>query len=175
MAQFLFRGAASGFVATIPMTIVMVLMHWLLPRERQQRLAPREVAEGVADQAGVEQNFPARISAPTKAAAHFGYGSVGGVLYQLLLGSNLLARLAFGMTFGFAVWAVSYFGYLPALGIRRSADADPPERNATMITAHLVWGAALGLLAAWRGRGNESAREQAREPAPLVPPKQQTK
>jgi hypothetical protein len=43
-----------------------------------------------------------------------------------------------------AVWAGSYLGLLPAAGILPSATRDYPERNAVMIGAHVVWGAALG-------------------------------
>jgi hypothetical protein len=49
------------------------------------------------------------------------------------------------MAYGLGVWAVSYLGYLPALGIRKSAKEDTPQRSAMMIVAHLVWGAALAL------------------------------
>jgi putative membrane protein len=42
---------------------------------------------------------------------------------------------------GSLVWAGSYLGWLPALGLRQSATRDYPSRNIQMIAAHLVWGA----------------------------------
>ncbi len=149
MVWLLIRGAIAGFAATVPMTLVMLAMHRSLPREREMPLAPQEVTEGVAEVAGVEDAIPPPAFPPVEIAAHFGYGAAAGTIYQLLLGSRFLARIAFGMTFGFAVWAGSYLGYIPALGIRRPAYEDPAERNLTMIAAHLAWGAALGMLASW--------------------------
>ncbi len=148
MLGFLFRGAAAGFAATIPMTAVILALHRLLPREREMELAPFEVAEGVAEVTGVEAAVPEEVLVPGEIVAHFGYGAAAGVLHQALTGTSIMARMAFGAIFGFAVWAASYLGYLPALRIRRPATRDPWQRNFTMIVAHLVWGATLGLLAA---------------------------
>ena len=46
--------------------------------------------------------------------------------------------------YGLAVWAGSYLGLLPALGIMSPATDHPLRRTALMIAAHLVWGSALG-------------------------------
>jgi len=51
-----------------------------------------------------------------------------------------------GIVFGLGVWAASYLAWLPALGILPPATEAPPRRNAVMIAAHIVWGAAAGLL-----------------------------
>ena len=51
------------------------------------------------------------------------------------------------MAYGLAVWTTGYLGLLPALGALRPATEHPPRRTALMIAAHVVWGAALGLLA----------------------------
>jgi hypothetical protein len=47
---------------------------------------------------------------------------------------------------GLAVWAVSYQGWIPALGILPKASEDRPARPAVMVTAHVVYGAVLGAL-----------------------------
>ena len=51
-----------------------------------------------------------------------------------------------GVGFGVAVWAGSYLGWLPAAGIISPATEHPPRRNALMIAAHVVWGAAAGMM-----------------------------
>src|SRR5207253_7485740 len=79
-------------------------------------------------------------------AAHFAYGAATGTLYAAVVPALPRAPLATGMAYGLAVWAGSYLGLLPALGILRPATEHPPRRTALMITAHLVWGAALGIL-----------------------------
>jgi putative membrane protein len=71
-----------------------------------------------------------------------------------------------GMGFGLLVWAASYLGIVPALGLIAPATRHRAQRNALMIVAHLVWGATLGLLTAWW-----SPRKQ--EPqSPGTPPRQ---
>jgi hypothetical protein len=57
-----------------------------------------------------------------------------------------------GTLYGLVVWGASYLGLVPALGLLSPATRHPRRRNALMIAAHLVWGAALGLLAAQRPR-----------------------
>jgi hypothetical protein len=147
MMSSLTRGAGAGLLATVPMSICMLALHRVLPNERDMDLAPVEVTEGVAETVGLRQHIPADLMSPTVAAAHFGYGAAGGVLYWLLTRSGASARIVLGLVFGLGVWAASYLGYLPALGIRRSATEDPPERTTTMVAAHLVWGFFLALAA----------------------------
>jgi hypothetical protein len=47
-----------------------------------------------------------------------------------------------GLTFGLGVWAVSYLGLMPALGLHESATEHLRRRNLLMIAAHAVWGTA---------------------------------
>src|SRR3546814_20221402 len=49
-------------------------------------------------------------------------------------------RPAFGAVAGVATWVASYFGWIPAFGVLRSAETHPWRRNKLMISAHLVWG-----------------------------------
>lgn len=45
-------------------------------------------------------------------------------------------------------WLVNYGGWIPVLGILPPPHRDRTDRQATMIVAHLVYGAVLGALAA---------------------------
>ena len=58
-----------------------------------------------------------------------------------------LPTVAQGVLFGLVVWAGSYLGLLPLLGISASGDREPLRRNLMMIAAHTVWGAAMGATA----------------------------
>jgi uncharacterized membrane protein YagU involved in acid resistance len=49
-----------------------------------------------------------------------------------------------GISFGLLVWAISYLGLLPALGLYPSPRKDTGRRTAIMVLAHIVWGAMLG-------------------------------
>ena len=55
-----------------------------------------------------------------------------------------LGPIASGVGYGLAVWAGSYLGFLPALGLHPPATRESPGRNVMNIGAHLVWGATLG-------------------------------
>ena len=140
-------GSLAGFVATAPMTAVMLLMHHRLPRKEQYPLPPAEITSKLAREAGVHKQIdePERHLGATL-LSHFGYGAAAGTLYAPLSKKLPGPPLLKGVAFGLAVWTGSYLGLLPALGILRSATEHPARRNALMIAAHVVWGSVLGLL-----------------------------
>src|SRR3546814_17830818 len=71
-------------------------------------------------------------------AAHFGHGAVTGALLAVI---DPTPRPAFGAVAGVATWVASYFGWIPAFGVLRSAETHPWRRTKLMIRDHLVWGA----------------------------------
>jgi hypothetical protein len=75
-------------------------------------------------------------------ASHFAYGTAAGAVFGAIGRPGLLSGVAFGV----AVWAAGYLGYLPALGLAPGAHEEPRERAKLMFTAHVVWGACLGLI-----------------------------
>ncbi len=139
-------GAAAGAAATIPMTVVMETLHERLPGEPPRPLPPREVTEGFAVKAGVSRQLSERDVQNLTLAAHFGYGATCGAILGLIAPRNTAAAIGAGMAFGFGVWASSYLGWLPAMGVRQSATEDPLARSGLMIAAHVTWGAAAGAL-----------------------------
>ena len=139
-------GALAGLAATAPMTLAMKLMHEQLPREEQYPLPPRQVAEGLAEKAGVREHLDEESREAATWVSHFAFGAASGALYGALSGERTDERpLLAGMGFGLAVWAGSYLGWLPAAGLIAPATEHPARRNALMIAAHLVWGATTGL------------------------------
>lgn len=139
-------GAAVGVAATAPMTLAMELMHRSLPRHERHPLPPREITERVAAWAGVRHRLGESERAGLALAAHFGYGAAAGAAYAPLARGLPLPPAVEGAAYGLAVWAGSYLGLLPTLGIMSPATRHPRRRNALMIAAHLVWGAALGVV-----------------------------
>lgn len=143
-------GALAGLAATVPMTLTMAFLHRLLPAERRRPLPPREITTNVAEKAEVEEYLDdeGKIQGATL-IAHFGYGAAMGALYAPLVSAPAAEAASSGITrgiaYGLAVWAGSYLGLLPATSIFPSATEQPATRNALMITAHLVWGGALGV------------------------------
>jgi hypothetical protein len=87
-------------------------------------------------------------TATATAVSHVAYGVGAGAVYGFLGGHRrqpAVVALLSGVGFGLAVWAASYEGWVPAAGIMPPAHRDRPGRSATMLVAHVVYGAVLGL------------------------------
>lgn len=90
------------------------------------------------------------------AAAHVGYGAAAGAVFAVL--PRPLRSVAGGAVFGVLVWAVSYMGWIPKLGLMRRPSRDRAGRPTAMVLAHVVYGATLGA-AFERLHGNDTAPE----------------
>jgi uncharacterized membrane protein YagU involved in acid resistance len=137
-------GGVAGFVATVPMTLVMAAVERvLLPTV--QPLAPKQIVRNTARQANVgrlrrrKRNLIGWI-------AHFAFGTVTGALFPLVLSRAPGPAAIKGGIYGLAVWAASYLGWLPAAGILPPATEQSKRRNISLVAAHLVWGATVGIL-----------------------------
>jgi putative membrane protein len=124
----------------------MVALHKLLPVHRQQPLPPRQITENAAAEAGVNQHMQEQHRTAATLVAHFGYGAIAGSGYAAMAGKSGLPPVAEGALYGLAVWGGSYLGLVPATGLYRSATDEPASRNALMITSHILWGGALGVI-----------------------------
>ena len=127
-------GALAGLCTTMTMTAVMRRLHEALPAEERYPLPPREITDRALPAVARPDGATASL------LAHFGYGALTGALYACLPPGRLP-----GVIYGPAVWAASYFGWLPASGILKPAHEHPGRRNALMVVAHVVWGGALAL------------------------------
>ncbi|MDQ3745996.1 MAG: DUF1440 domain-containing protein [Acidobacteriota bacterium] len=142
-------GALAGLAATVPMTLAMKLMHEALPRHEQYPLPPRQVLEGMAEKAGVNEQMDEEERKAATWVSHFAYGTACGALYGALsegFDSLDVPPALAGVGFSLGVWAGSYLGWLPAAGIISPATEHPARRNALMIAAHIVWGASAGMM-----------------------------
>jgi uncharacterized membrane protein YagU involved in acid resistance len=139
-------GSISGFAATFPMTAAMMALHRVLPAHHRDPLPPRQITDNAAARAGVSGDLNDEQRTAATLAVHFGYGAAVGAGYAPLAGKSGLAPVAEGSLYGLAVWGGSYLGLLPATGLYRSAIDEPATRNALLITSHLIWGGALGLI-----------------------------
>lgn len=145
MISQLVKGALSGCLATGPMTAVMELAFRQLPRHEQYPLPPRLITMRLADRVGLRDELDEEERSSLTLASHFGYGAAMGALLGAVAGPKG-SGAATGAVFGLGVWAGSYLGLLPGLGILSPATRHPARRNALMIGAHLVWGAAAGAM-----------------------------
>ena len=133
-------------VATIPMTILMIEWHRRLPPEEKYPLPPREIFDELMERSGVQQHLSESEKTSLSVIGHFAYGAATGAAYVPLVSLVQTPNPFNGVVYSVGLWGASYLGWLPALHILRPADTHPAERNALMITAHVVWGASLGLM-----------------------------
>jgi len=137
-------GAGAGIGATVVMSALMLAgrragLTGELPPERIAREAV-QATTGRAARPG-EEHAIATIG-------HFGFGAVAGALYGILTRESrggAAAGARSGIVFATAIWLISYQGWVPGLHILPPASRDRPGRVATMIAAHWVYGAILGI------------------------------
>jgi hypothetical protein len=131
------RGAIYGAFATVPMSLAFGIAR---AAGAIGRLPPRLI---------VDELLPA-LPQPARAAAewvlHFGYGAGCGAAYALLVRSPARGAAA-GTAFRLAVWGLGYEGWVPLIGVLPPAHRDDRSRAASILVAHVVYGAALGLTA----------------------------
>jgi hypothetical protein len=150
LPRSLARGALAGTAATVVMSAVMAAgkRRGLLGRAPPRRITER-LLRRVHPLAGVPRPATRRLSA----LAHFAFGAASGALFEALAPRLPVRRpVAAGAAYGALVWAGSYAGWAPVLGLHPPAHRDRPGRQAVMLAAHLVYGATLGLLGARRPR-----------------------
>ncbi len=140
-------GAIAGVVATGPMTVAMILWHRRLPSPEKYPLPPREITMKLARAGGLAEHMNEETRSAATLLAHFAYGGATGALYGTFERRLPGAGLWKGIGFGLLVWMGSYLGWLPAMGVLHVATDHPARRNVLMIGAHIVWGAALGVVA----------------------------
>ena len=137
------RGFAAGALATVGMSAVMFAARraGLLGR-----MPPERITSHVLDRFRISRS---RESQDLLAAIlHIGFGGAAGAVFGVarrrvpVPGPGVLQ----GVVFGTAVWAVSYLGWVPALGIMPPPSRDRPGRPETMVAAHWLYGALLALL-----------------------------
>jgi hypothetical protein len=148
------RGAAAGAAATIAMSGLMLAAK---KAGVTGELPPEKITRKAMD--GLD--IPGGKDAVDVAAsvAHLGYGMATGAAFALLRGSLLCDRpVSEGIAFAGLVWATSYFGWVPALGIMPPPTGDRPGRTITMIGAHALFGAVLGALTPRRARARRLPR-----------------
>ena len=148
-------GAAAGCAAAAPMAVAFEVLRRTLPEHGRDPLPPRNVAVGLSRKLGFGKYLDEPRRERLTWAGHFGYGAATGAAYgavdAALEQSNAPVPLppsARGATFGLIVWALSYVGWLPAVGITSPQFRRPLRQNTMLILAHLLWGALTGVLTA---------------------------
>jgi uncharacterized membrane protein YagU involved in acid resistance len=153
-------GAASGLIATLPMTAGLLLGHHLLPPHLRYPLPPRLIMDRTSRALSTKEGT-GLLHAPTL-TAHFAFGATAGGLYEMLIrgSEEEMTRPGAGAVYGAFVWSASYLGWIPAAGLLAPATRHPKERVAVMLGAHIVWGLALVQGIRWLNSWNRQVREK---------------
>jgi hypothetical protein len=124
-------------VATGAMSVLMLAL-----RRQVGEQPPDAIVKHVAR--GVGATPTEREADAMAVLAHVGFGASVGAGYALLprVGSPVVRGVATAL----GVYAASYQGWVPALGILPPATEDRPGRPRVLIAAHVVYGAVLGVL-----------------------------
>ena len=143
----LLLGAGAGAIATLAMSGLMYAAQRV---GLLGRAPPRRIVEHTLARLGLRGKVPPSARKSLSAALHLAFGASQGALYAL--GQELLTlrkrgpaapSALSGVPFALAVWAASYMGWIPALGILPKPSRDRPGRPTSMVLAHIVYGAAL--------------------------------
>jgi hypothetical protein len=156
-AAEILAGVAGGVTATAPMTAAMVAMHRELPPGLRYPLPPLPLTRQAMRAAGLPWPRDPEAGRALTMLAHFGYGGLVGAAWPAWsrqFGRDPLSGVAFGL----AVWAGSYLGWIPAVGLLEPATRHPHRRVGLMLAAHVVWGAATALAAEGARRGIDPRR-----------------
>ncbi|GAA2876818.1 hypothetical protein GCM10010517_38090 [Streptosporangium fragile] len=138
MAHDLVRGAAGGVLATAVMSVVMLAGSRAgLMRDQPPKRIARAFLPG-------HKHRPKRGEGVLGAITHFGFGAACGSLLALASGRRRVP-VTLGVAYGLAIWAVSYQGWVPGLGILPPISRDRPGRPAVMAAGHVVYGTVLAL------------------------------
>jgi hypothetical protein len=164
MRRWVVAGAVGGVVGGIAMTVLMtkVAPHVLPADARPNKPAPRKVVEWGERQVGKPQALPQRPEKAAALATHLAYSAATGAGYGLArhaLGSTAqrVPTPAAGVLFGLVVWAVSFEGFLPLLGVMPRTTEHAPKRWPAPLMGHSVFGAVTALVAsALHGRAVRS-------------------
>ena len=143
------RGLLAGGIATVPMSLVMQMLHCWPVREREP-LPPQQITQALAEETAARLGRgerPGKSQLQVLALAnHFGFGSGMGGFYALF-GPRIPAPAVLkGTIWGLMVWGLSFLGWLPAAQILPPATQQSKRRNLLLIAGHLVWGVSTVLV-----------------------------
>lgn len=151
------RRTAAGGLAGAAATVAM--SGWMLAGQltgRHGEQPPKRLVRRISRRIGLPARHHGAGTRLMTAVAHLGFGTSCGALYATAVPRSTTPR---GIEFGLGVWAASYAGWIPALGLLPPPGRDNPRRAWTIATAHVVYGAVLGALMARRNRGTNRATQ----------------
>src|SRR5579875_436948 len=153
MIARLARSIASGVVATTAMSLVIV-------GGKEAGFLVEPPPKQISARAARKVGLPPRKAPETFQAAwigaHYGYGTAFALVNDILWRRWVSKSPAFAVLYGVLLWAVSYFGIMPMMGLLPPPHRDSLRRQGVMVVAHLVYSFALWTAAALWGDNRET-------------------
>jgi len=140
------EGACAGLLATVPMTLFMLAAQRMLPQWQQYALPPEILTDKFTRLVGLRKHMDKPQLLIASFVSHLSFGATAGAIFGPLTRIVPLPSVLKGSIFGLVVWLANYLGWLPVVGMPEAATRQPIHRNALMIAAHVIWGAATGAL-----------------------------
>jgi hypothetical protein len=134
-------GGLGGAAGTLLMSLCMLLARRLGAMGSQP---PELITAAAMSSAGLPRDRETQDA--LSVAAHFAFGIAGGSAFALIAPRFRLPLPlpVQGAIYATGIWAVSYAGIVPALGIMPPPDRDRPDRPLIMVLVHWIYGAVLG-------------------------------
>ena len=143
MIRELLAGAVRGTVATVAMTVPMLVA----PDAVMGRRPPKQITVGMLRKLRPDPGNEGERNA-LSTLAHLGFGAGMGSLFSVARAQLHPPGPAVlhGVAYGLGVWATSYKGWIPALGLLPPPERDRPGRQGVLVFAHVLYGGVLGAL-----------------------------
>lgn len=138
------KGLLAGVSGAVAMTLALRrLFPRVLPRPARGPFLPEIVVGGMERRLTGRRRLGPRERRVATMPAHYAYGAGAGLGYGLLRSAAVdVPPALLGATWGLAVWAASYEGWLPAAGVLPATTDLPPREWTAPIAAHVIFGIA---------------------------------
>ncbi len=137
-------GIFGGLIATLFMTIWMLVANCFIPARQSKPLPPERITEELQIKAGVKPTLTKNQHKSLSLFNHFLYGSIIAIPLSFINAHFKTRRL--GSSYGLGVWLSNYLGILPNLKLYPPATEESKRMNFIMIVAHLIWGNTANLV-----------------------------
>lgn len=154
------KRALSGLVAGTCGTIAMGGFAFL-SRRMVEPGAPigkthyESVVERAASVVSPEVELEAATRIRLGELAHLGFGAFWGMVFALTMGERPISPVARGLSWGTALWAVAFTGYMPSLGISRSLRQMGNYERLRTLGSHVVFATFTWVFLAQMTRGDD--------------------
>jgi uncharacterized membrane protein YagU involved in acid resistance len=139
-----FAGVAGGLAMT---AMVQKVAPKVVPEEmRPEGFAPKKAVQWAEERAGKSEALSEDQEMKAAMGVHLGYSALGGAAYGIARdGLRTVPAPLMGAVMGLGVWAVSFEGWMPAVGIMERTTDKPVKKWPAPIMGHLIYGVVTAL------------------------------